>query len=540
MYQPDLPFAVIKEVMKADADRTREELLSELATLREQSRRALEQSRMLWLTGELANIGYWSLDIITGTVRWSDTVFAIHGLSRDTYTPGLASAIEFYHPEDQEMVRAHVDAAVSKREDFDFESRLIRKDGTVRVVKSQGRPEFDEEGKLYSVVGLFRDVTDDKSAEREIRRSNERLRAHVENTPLGMLEWNTEFRVVEWNARCEEIFGYTKAEALGRHAAELVIPPEAAALIDDTFQSLMSQTGGTHSRNANVNKANERIVCDWYNTPLVDRHGGVLGIASIVQNVSERHQLESQFAQSQKMEAIGTLAGGIAHDMNNILAVVLGLGAIVEMELDKGSELRADMQDILVAARRGKEMVANLLGFARKGRFERTVFPLSSRVQGLVSLLQKTIPREIQCVAVCDDDLLHVRGDASQLMSAFMNLCLNAAQAIKGHGTITVSASNTTIDEQALGVRARLPRGPYVCLSVTDDGCGMDAPTSKRAMEPFFTTKDVGEGTGLGLSMVYGAVESHGGAVEIQSALGTGTTVSVFLPGHAVSPEVSK
>lgn len=494
---------------------------------------------MLRLTGELAHIGYWSVDVSTRALYWSDTVYDIYGLSKENYTPELTSAIEFYHPEDRDRVQACVDAAVSNKEDFDFELRLIRKDGAIRTVESRGRPEFDHAGALSSIVGVFRDITDVKNADREMRRSNERLRAHVENTPLGMLEWDTQFRVVEWNARCEEIFGYTKAEALGRHAAVL-IPGDMRELVDETFQKLMAQAGGTHSINVNITKANERIVCDWYNTPLVDPQGGVTGVASIVQDISERIQLESQLAQSQKMEAIGTLAGGVAHDMNNVLAVVLGLGALVEMDLDEGSELRGDMQDILVAARRGKAMVANLLGFAHKGGFERAVFPLDNRVEGLVSLLQKTLPKEIRSVAVCEDDLWHIRGDENQLMSAFMNLCLNASQAIENHGVITVSVSNTTVDEEALGVQAKLPPGPYVCLSVADDGCGMDAPTLKRAMEPFFTTKDVGVGTGLGLSMVYGAVERHGGAVEILSALGTGTTVSVFLPGHSASPEGSK
>lgn len=521
----------------SDEAKSREQLLSELASLREQSRLASQQERMLRLTEELANIGYWSLDILTGKVNWSDAVFAIHGLSKDSYTPGLDSAIKFYHPDDQDTVRRCVDAAVSNKEDFDFEVRLVRDDGAVRIVESQGRPEFNESGALRSIVGLFRDITDKKNAEREVRRSNERLRAHMENTPLGMIEWDTQFRVVEWNARCEEIFGYTKSEALGQQGVDLLIPddPSDVSGVDQTFQHLLDRTGGAHSTNVNTTKTDERVICDWYNTPLVDRDGEVMGVASIVQDSSERLLLESQFAQSQKLEALGTLAGGIAHDMNNILAVVLGLGTIVEMELDTQSDLRADMQDILAAARRGKDMVANLLAFARKGGFERVVFPLASRVEDLVSLLQKTIPKEIRSVVICDEELWHVVGDENQLMSALMNLCVNAAQAIEGHGVITVTASNQMIDEDAVGAPPTLQPGPYVCVSVTDDGCGMDTLTLKRAMEPFFTTKDVGEGTGLGLSMVYGAVESHGGTVSIQSALGEGTTVSVYLPRHIVS-----
>lgn len=520
-----------------DMDVTREELLSELSKLREQSHRASQQARMLRLTEELANIGYWTLDVTAGTVHWSEEVYAIHGLLKDEFTPNLASAIEFYHSEDQERVRSFVDAAVVNKEDFEFEARLIRNDGEVRIVESQGRPEFSPDGTLHSIVGLFRDITEKKTAEHELRRSHERLRAHVENTPLGMVEWDTEFRIVEWNARCEEIFGYTKEEAVGRHGAELLVPEGIpTGEVDEIFRQLLSQAGGIHNTNVNVTKAGGRIECDWYNTALVDRNGAVMGVASIVQDSSERIQLESQFAQSQKMEAIGTLAGGIAHDMNNVLAVVLGLGTIVEMELEEG-DIRSDVQDILVAARRGKEMVANLLGFARKGSFERTIFHLAPRLKGLVNLLRKTIPKEVHTLAVCADDLWQVQGDASQLMSGFMNLCLNAAQAIDGHGTINIAASNMMLGEQVPDALAGLQPGPYVCVSVSDDGCGMDSLTLERAMEPFFTTKAVGAGTGLGLSMVYGAVESHGGAVEILSTRGTGTVVSVFLPGHPAAEE---
>ncbi len=504
--------------------------VQELGGLHDEAPSGRESARLLSLTSELATIGTWRLDVAAGALHWSDTVYEIHGVTRETYRPEIATAIEFYHPDDRDHVQRCVDLAIAERRDFDFQLRLVRADGAIRQVISKGRLEFDDEGALCSIIGIFQDITELQAQEQDLRRSHARLRAHIENTPLAVIEWDRDFRVVEWNSRCEEMFGYSREEALGLHATDLVVPKELYGFVSEVFDGLLAQTGGTHSSNDNITKSGKTISCEWYNTPLLDADGIANGVASIVQDVTERKALAEQLVQSQKMEAIGTLAGGIAHDMNNVLAVVLGLGSVVEEDLPEGSEMREDMQDLLAAASRGKAMVTNLLGFARKGDYARTRWAPAPAIEKIVELLRKTIPKEISTECTVAEDVGDIVADANQIASALMNLCINASQAIQGSGSIRIVGSTFVPTAEDRITLKQLTGDSYVRIDVIDDGQGMDEATCARACEPFFTTKGVGGGTGLGLSMVYGAVDNHGGTMSIRSKAGQGTTVSIFLP----------
>lgn len=520
------------EIVAADENKTQKELLAELGDLRRQLQesRESEAKHLLDLTQTLAKSGHWRVDLTNQSLFWSSEIYAIHGLDPDSYVPVLAASIDHYHPDDREQVRQCISRAMQDKEDFDFELRIIRSDGEVRQVLSRGRPELNEEGEVSSIIGILQDISDRKREEIKLLRSNERLRAHLENTLVGVIEWDLDFRVVAWNARCEEIFGYTKEEAMGRHAIEIVVPPAFHALVAELFQNMLAQTGGTHSRNDSITKSGATITCDWYNTTLLDSEGKPVGVASICQDITEHKELEARLVHSQKMEAIGTLAGGVAHDMNNVLAVVLGLGSLVEEALPASDYMKLDMQDILAAARRGKAMVINLLGFARKGAYARTRWSPSVVLECLVELLRKTIPKEISTQATLSEEVDDVIGDRDQITTALMNLCINASQAIDGHGTITIAADNVALGQKRHKDLQHLDPGRYVRLQVVDNGTGMNEATLERACEPFFTTKDIGEGTGLGLSMVYGAVRGHGGSLSIESAPGKGTSVTILLP----------
>ncbi|MBL4636034.1 MAG: ABC transporter substrate-binding protein [Kofleriaceae bacterium] len=254
-------------------------------------------------------------------------------------------------------------------------------------------------------------------------------------------------------------------------------------------------------------------------------------IAARKQAELEKVELEAQLLHSQKIQAIGTLAGGMAHDMNNVLAVILGLGSVLEEDLEPGTTQYEDIRDIMSAAERGQSMVANLLGFARKGKFQLSTWNPNDGVQQIVSMLGKTLAKTIVIkTSLKAKQYLHC--DSNQIVSALMNLCVNAAHAIGDKGEITIESHDKTIAADETN-HPTLQPGCYLSLIVRDNGKGMSEQTRKRVFDPFFTTKDIGEGTGLGLSMVYGVVESHNGSVSIESELGAGTTVTLLLPAVA-------
>ncbi len=246
----------------------------------------------------------------------------------------------------------------------------------------------------------------------------------------------------------------------------------------------------------------------------------------------QRRLLEEQLRQSQKMEAIGLLAGGVAHDMNNVLGAITAVGSSVMDDLPPEDPKRAEIDEILTAARRGGELTRNLLGFARKGKYRKERVKMAHIVQEVVRLLERTISKQVVITSTVCERPDNVDGDPAQLGQLLMNLCLNAVDAMKGNGRLEIDIRTELLDDPGRFPQFDLVKGRYLQMTVKDNGCGMDSTTLEHAFEPFFTTKKPGEGTGLGLAMVYGTVRNHGGAVYINSRPGMGTEVVVLLPGY--------
>jgi signal transduction histidine kinase/ActR/RegA family two-component response regulator len=245
----------------------------------------------------------------------------------------------------------------------------------------------------------------------------------------------------------------------------------------------------------------------------------------------QREALRDQFVHAQRMDAVGTLSAGLAHDMNNILGGILAFAQILRAET-KDAAVREDLDRIVKEADRGAALTRGLLAFSRRGSYRRQPTSLGSIIDDMVPLLSRTLGKAIALKRV-DGPLAIVNADAAQLGQVLLNLCLNAADAMSGEGTITVTTELVALDDRQVN---ELARGTYAKLSVRDTGAGMDESTRRRMFEPFFTTKPVGKGTGLGLAMVYGAVEAHGGAIAVASKPGAGTTIDVYLPTTEATP----
>ena len=249
----------------------------------------------------------------------------------------------------------------------------------------------------------------------------------------------------------------------------------------------------------------------------------------------ERQALREQLFHSQKLESLGTLAGGVAHDMNNVLAVIVGSAESIREQV--AEPLRADVDELLCAAERGAELTKNLLGFSRRGTYRREVIDVGNLVGSVASLLRRTLPKSVSLEVVGQPEA-SIEGDSSRLTHALMNLCLNAADAMGGSGQLTITLAETHVDE----ARARalvIGEGRYTTIAVADTGAGIPPDVQARIFEPFYTTKPLGKGTGLGLAMVYGTVKSHRGAISVETELGAGTTFTLFVPAVESEPRPS-
>jgi two-component system cell cycle sensor histidine kinase/response regulator CckA len=402
-------------------------------------------------------------------------------------------------------------------------------DGMARTYLSTKGPYRDTNDQIVGLLGICRDITDRKRAEEEFRQSQQKLRIHFEHTPLAVIEWDTQLRITEWSPSAERVFGYSRQEAVGRDGSFLV-SPALKEYVQEMGQEILKQKGGTRSTNDNITKDGRTISCEWYNTPLIDNSGRVLGVASLVQDVTERVALEERLRQSQKMEAVGRLAGGVAHDFNNLLTVIMGYSQILTDGLPAPGRLTDATAQIRSAADRAAGITRQLLAFSRKQVLSPRVIDLNDIMLNLDTMLRRLIGEDIEVLTVPGRNLGSVKADPGQIEQVIMNLALNSRDAMPDGGTLTLETENTDLDENYAQEKPPLQPGRYVMLAVSDTGTGMSSDTQAHIFEPFFTTKEVGKGTGLGLSTVYGIVKQSGGYIWVYSEPGQGTTFKIYLP----------
>ena len=566
------------------------------------------------------------------------------------------------HPDDIEKVWSVISNSQASEDRYVVEHRLPRKDGSVIWVETMGRLFRDMSGNVIEIQCNVRDITERKRAEEALRESEERLRLQIERMPIALILWDHNFKVMTWNPAAESIFGYSSEEALGRHPYGMIVPQESQLIVDDVWGRLIEGDTTAHSVNENNTKDGSLIICSWTNTPLKNHEGSIIGVLSMVQDITEqthaeealrqseakfreladmlpqivfetdvkgnltfvnhnafntfgytkddvasglnatqmiapkdrnraadrmrqimrgpgdllgseyralkkdgtefpviiystkflcegspaglrgimiditdrmraeeeRKNLQAQLIQAQKMEAIGTLAGGIAHNFNNILMGVQGRTSLMIMGKDPSDPDYEHLKGIEEYVKNAVELTRDLLGYARGGKYEVKPTDLNTLIKHENRMFGRT-KREIRVHEKYEKDLWTVEVDQSQIKQALLNLYVNAWQAMPGEGDLYIQTENATVDTEYIKPFDIAP-GRYVKVSVTDTGAGMDAATRERIFDPFFSTKSLGQGSGLGLASVYGIIKNHGGFINVYSERGEGTTFNIYLP----------
>jgi two-component system, cell cycle sensor histidine kinase and response regulator CckA len=378
-----------------------------------------------------------------------------------------------------------------------------------------------------SVVWIARDATDRKQSEDELRKSEERYRVLVENAHDMIYEHDLEGKYTSSNKAGERITGYSLAETLNLNISDIVAPESMDAALQMIRRKLDGQPLTAHELEI-IAKDGSRVAVE-VNTSLVFQDQVAVGIQGIARDVTERKKLEEQLRQSQKMEAIGQLAGGVAHDFNNLLTVIGGYSSMLLAKLTPDSPYRASIEEIKKAGDRAGSLTRQLLAFSRKQILQPKVLDLNTVVSDLEKMLRRLIGEDIDLLTVTDPNLGTVKADPGQIEQVLLNLAVNARDAMPEGGKLTVETSNAVLSKDYARLHG-IPAGPYIMLAVSDTGCGMDQATQKRIFEPFFTTKKAGKGTGLGLATLFGIVNQSGGNVWVYSELGHGTTFKIYLP----------
>jgi PAS domain S-box-containing protein len=564
------------------------------------------------------------------------------------------NALQMLIPEDRDRAEKNIHKVLNGEVLGGVEYMALRKDGTTFPVKIHAKT-FFQGSKPGGLRGIIIDLQGSKKAEDELRESEYKLFTHLQNTPIGAISWDLNLNTIDWNPAAEKIFGYTREEVMGIHVKDLILPEDKKKLVAEIFKDLLSDKGGSRSTNENITKDGTRITCDWFNTTIKDVKGNVVGVTSVVQDITKRIQTEKALKESEeryrsmmeaiidptyicshdfrieymnpamidrigrnaygekchkalydmdeqcswcvfdkiqsekhaayeikdpktgchylvsastvahsdvpvsnlsilrditdikmmekqrilaetklqqalKMESIGTLAGGIAHDFNNILSSVIGYTELAIDNAGDNTVLADHLKEVYTAGMRAKELVKQILTFARQTGEEIRPVQVNIIVKEALKLLRSSLPTSIEIKQEIESDSL-IMGDPTQVHQILMNLCTNAAQAMEEDGgVLSVGLKDVRLDVKFTKPYKDLNPGDYIKLFVSDTGSGIAPEIIKSIFEPYFTTKAPGEGTGMGLATAHGIVKKLSGEIMVESEVEKGSIFTVYFP----------
>ncbi|MBW1995040.1 MAG: PAS domain S-box protein, partial [Deltaproteobacteria bacterium] len=402
-----------------------------------------------------------------------------------------------------------------------------RPDGSLAWLNVSAAPVINEAEELLGVIGIFKDITEQKRAAEALRESEQKYRTLIENAYDAIFVVQDE-GITFPNPRTEELTGYSKEELEKIPFAELIHPENRDKVLEIHRQRLAGEDPPSHCFFRIINKRGEEswvqlntALINWENRP---------AILYFMRDVTQQKRLETQLQHAVKMEAIGTLVGGIAHDFNNYLQAIFGYIQILLMEKEPDDPDLERLRKIEQATKNAIDLIQQLLTFSRKVESRRRPIDLNQEIRLAVKLLRRSIPRMIDIEVNLADDLKTINADPVQMEQIFMNLAVNARDAMPKGGKLVIETENVSIGEEYRNTHLGVLPGQYALLSVSDTGTGMDKEVLEHIFEPFYTTKEPGKGTGLGLSMVHGLVKDHGGYIMCYSEPGKGTCFKIYLP----------
>lgn len=479
---------------------------------------------------QIANLGHYVYDLVTDRWTSSEILDDIFGIGRN-YQRDARNWLRLVAPEARQKMRAYLEALIEQRLPFDQEYPIVRaSDGQKRWVHGLGKLHLDAQGTPLTLVGTIQDISARKSIEMALLKSEKRFRATFEQAAVGMAHTGLDGTWLRVNDKLCAITGYTREELLATTFQNITHPEDLQANLKET-NALLAGKIATFMLEKRYLRKDGNVV--WVNitvTLLRDDDDKPEYLISIIEDITERRRAEEALRQAQKMEAVGRVSGGIAHDFNNLLGVIIGNLELLAPLGEHQPDMYELVADAMQAAQSGADLTRRLLSFSRHQSPHSVLVQPNVQIDGIAKLLARVLGSNIELSLNLTVDLWPVVIDPVQLDNGIMNLAANARDAMPRGGKLSITTVNYRLDASDPAMGLELKPGDYTMIVVTDTGAGMAPEVAKRVFEPFFTTKGIGEGTGLGLSMLFGFAKQSGGHVCVESAPGLGTTFRLYLP----------
>jgi PAS domain S-box-containing protein len=482
----------------------------------------------------------------------------LFGYDRDEL---MGQKVEMLVPESYRRQHHHhrdnfAEAPKTRRMGADLDLYGRRRNGSEFPVEISLSPVSTESATF--VLSAIRDISDRKRITEELRRANEelhrktaeqlgeyrsKLASIIDSSEDAILSKDLNGIITSWNRGAEHMYGYAPEEIIGKHIS-LLTPSDRPDEISEILKKIAKGESTEHYESVRLTKDGRHLNVSISVSPLHDAAGEIVGASAIVRDITAQKRAQGQLRQSQKMEAIGRLAGGVAHDFNNILAIINACTEFLRDRIDPAAEPFLYVENIKKATDRGRSLTKQLLAFSRTSVIQHTVLDLNERLRDISKLLRPLLGDDVEILIVPKSPSAVVEADPGQLDQIVVNLAVNARDAMPRGGKFILETTAVRFDETFAEQHQAMPAGKYVLLAVSDTGTGMDEATRSRVFEPFFTTKEVGKGTGLGLATVYGIVKQSAGHIMVYSEPGHGTTFRIYLPsadhkiGLTSKPEV--
>lgn len=471
---------------------------------------------------------FWIWDVLTDRLVYVSPAYTtVWGRPVEDLAQSPDAWVAAIHPDDRARVQAglRLDQITGK---YDEVYRVVRPDGSLRWIHDRAFPVRNADGVVFRVVGTALDITNSRVAEARLSEQA----ALLDQANDAIMVRDLAHTILYWNQSAARLFGWSRDEALNQNARSLLAVD--AAQYNAATQALLEHGEWTGELEKRARDRKVTVNSRW--TLVRDSEGAPKSVLVIDTDITGRRRAQEQALRAQRLESVGTLAGGIAHDLNNILApIMMSIESLREIVTDEDA---TPLLDILNAsAHRGADLVRQVLSFARGVDGSRVPVSLVPLIKELLKVLRDTFPKSIDIRLEAPEHLWYVVGDPTQLHQVFMNLCVNARDAMPEGGRLVISLENVVLDDTYATMNADGREGPCVKVTVVDSGTGIPKDVRDRIFEPFFTTKAVGKGTGLGLSTTLAIVRSHGGFINVYSEPGLGTKFHLYLPAQATEPE---